>query len=96
MKELDKTKFRFKIGDKVLYNNKKCKVLAYFFSDTFNNYKNAYGYTLEIESKSHNGAHYSYDEKGNPLSFSEEKCYFVNEKEPISIKKIKKIKIKIK
>lgn len=99
MPNIDKSKFRFRIGDKILYNGKKCKILAYYFMIGFNNYRNAYGYTIKIESGGHNGSCYSYDENGNHLSFNERNCWFVPEKwvEPIKkIKKIKKIKIKIK
>ena len=99
MPQIDKSKFRFKIGDNILYDNKKCKILAYYFMVNFNDYRNAYGYTIEIGKGGHNGSNYSYAENGNHLSFNERKCWFVPEKwvEPIKkIKKIKKIKIKIK
>lgn len=97
MPQIDRSKFRFKIGDNILYNNKKCKILAYYFMENFNNYRSAYGYTLRIESGGHDGSYYSYDENGNSLSFNGTNCWFITEKwvEPIK-KKIKKIKIKIK
>ena len=50
MPYIDKSKFRFKIGDEVLYSGKKCKILAYYFMSNFNNYRQSYGYTLRIES----------------------------------------------
>ena len=94
MPQIDKSKFRFRIGKEVLYNGKKSKILAYYFVVSFNNYGNAYGYTLRIESESQDGRYYTYDENGNKHSFKEGNCWFVPEKwlEPIS-KKIKKIKI---
>lgn len=97
MPNIDRSKFRFRIGDNILYNGKKCKILAYYFMVSFNNYRNGYGYTLRIESGGHDGSNYSYAENGNHLSFNEGNCWFVSEKwvEPIK-KKIKKIKIKIK
>ena len=97
MPQIDKSKFRFKIGDNILYDGKKCKILAYYFMVNFNNYRNAYGYTLRIGSGGHDGSNYSYDENGNHLSFNRGVCWFVPEKwvDPIK-KKIKKIKIKIK
>ena len=61
MPQIDKSKFRFKIGDNILYNNKKCKILAYYFMESFNNYRPTYGYTLKIGKGGHNGAYYSYD-----------------------------------
>ena len=99
MPQIDKTKFRFRIGDNILYNNKKCKILAYYFMVSFNNYRHVYGYTLKIEKGGHDGRYCSYDANGNHLSFNEGGCWFVPEKwvELIKkIKKIKKIKIKIK
>lgn len=99
MPHIDKSKFRFKIGDEVLFKEKKCKILAYYFMENFNKYRSQYGYTIKIGSGGHDGSLYSYDENGNLLSFNERKCWFVPEKwvEPIKkIKKIKKIKIKIK
>lgn len=99
MPQIDKSKFRFKIGDDVLYDNKKCKILAYYFMMNFNNYENTYGYTLRIESGGHDGSYYSYDENGNSLSFDNGNCWFVPEKwvEPIKKKKkIREIKVKIK
>lgn len=97
MAQIDKSKFRFKIGDEVLFKEKKCKILAYYFMENFNKYRSQYGYTIEIGKGGHDGSIYSYDENGNLLSFNERKCWFVPEKwvEPIK-KKIKKIKIKIK
>lgn len=96
MPNIDKSKFRFKIGDKVLYSGKKYEIIAYYFVDRFNNYRNYYGYTLKTDFDSHYGEHYFYDENGNQLFFNERNCWFVTEKQvhPTE-KKIKKIKIKI-
>lgn len=99
MPHIDESKFRFRVGDNILYDGKKCKILAYYFMVGFNNYGNTYGYTLRIESGGHDGGYCSYAENGNQLSFNERNCWFVPEKwvEPIKkIKKIRKIKIKIK
>lgn len=97
MLNIDRSKFRFKIGDKVLYNGKECKILAYYFMENFNKYRSSYGYTLKIERGGHDGGYYSYDENGNQLSFNKRNCWFVTEKQvhPTE-KKIKRIKIKIK
>lgn len=97
MPQIDKSKFRFRIGDEILFKGNKCKILAYYFIVDFNNYKCGYGYTLEVKFPGHDGIYYSYDENGNHLSFNERNCWFIPEKwaEPIK-KKIKKIKIKIK
>lgn len=97
MPQIDKSKFRFRIGDTILYDNKKCKILAYCFMTSFNDYRNAYGYTIKIGEGGHNGSNYSFDENGNHLSFNERNCWFVPEEwvGPIR-KKIRKIKIKIK
>lgn len=96
MPHIDRSKFRFKIGDKVFFEGKKCKILAYYFIDGFNNYTCIYGYTLKRDFRSHDGSRYSYDENGNQLSFNERNCWFVSERWVDPIKKIKKIKIKIK
>lgn len=96
MPHIDKSKFRFRIGDKVLFDGDKCEILAYYFLGGFNHYTNCYGYTLKRDFHSHDGDAYSYDEKGNRLSFKEGNCWFVSEKWVNPIKKIKKIKIKIK
>ena len=72
MPQIVKSKFRFKIGDNILYNNKKYKILVYYFMESFNNYRHAYGYTLKIGKGGHNGARYSYDANGNHISFKEE------------------------
>lgn len=81
MEELDKSKFRFKIGDTVLYNEEPCKILAYYFSSGFNNFDCVYGYTLEMScSSSHDGSVFSYNELGQKLSFKDRTCRYVSEK----------------
>lgn len=97
MPNIDRSKFRFRIGDKVLYNGKKYEIIAYYFLVTFNNYRSLYGYTLKIDFDGHDGSYYSYDENGKRLSFNKRNCWFIAEKQvhPTE-KKIKKIKIKIK
>ena len=89
MEELDKSKFRFKIGDIVLHEGGPSKILAYCFLDGFNNFNHMYGYTLEIpgfennlemlDLASHDGSDFSYNESGKKLSFKDKTCWHVCE-----------------
>lgn len=80
MERLDKSKFRFKIGDVVLYEGKPCKILAYYFSSNFNDFNYLYGYTLEWLSKqSHTGSNCSYNKVGEKQRFKDETCWYVSE-----------------
>lgn len=67
--KLDKTKFRFKIGDTIICENKIGKIVGYYFPINFNNFDNSfgYGYTVEIEGGTHHGTGYTYDEEGNAI-----------------------------
>lgn len=87
MPHIDRSKFRFRIGDKVLYSGKKCEIIAYYFLVCFNNYRNLYGYALKIDFDGHDGGYYSYDENGNQLFFNERNCWFVAEKQVHPIKR---------
>lgn len=80
MKELDKSKFRFKIGDIVLYNGNPYKILAYYFLGNFNNFKDPYGYALKVEV-GHSGSNNSYNELGEKQEFEKGTCWWVNENE---------------
>lgn len=66
MEELDKSRFRFKIRDIVSYGGKPCKILAYYFLNNFNTFKDPYGYTLKVEG-GHSGSNNSYNEYGTSI-----------------------------
>ena len=78
MEKLDKSKFRFKIGDTVLYNERPYKILAYYFLNNFNNFNGPYGYALKVEG-GHSGLNSSYNELGEKQEFEKETCWWVNE-----------------
>lgn len=65
--KLDKSKFRFKIGDTIIYEDKLGKIAGYYFSANFNNFNDPYGYTIEIEGGAHHGQNYTYDENGKEI-----------------------------
>ena len=80
MKTIDYSKFRFRIGDTVLWREKEVKIVAYYFSSGFNVYTN-YGYTiLRSDGSGHSGAGCSYDEYGNTITFEEGQYWFVEER----------------
>lgn len=74
---IDKSKFRFRIGDTVEFRGANHKVKAYYFSGGFNNYTGAYGYTIDLPY--HNGSCFSYDECGNKMSFPKGSMNYVLE-----------------
>lgn len=74
---IDKSKFRFRIGDTVEFRGANHKVKAYYFSEGFNNYVGAYGYTIDYPQ--HDGSCYSYDECGNKMSFPKGSMNYVIE-----------------
>lgn len=80
MEKLDKSRFRFKIGDTVLYNGEPYKILAYYFLNDFNNFNDPYGYTLKVEV-GHSGSNSSYNELGEKQKFEKGTCWWVNEDE---------------
>jgi hypothetical protein len=75
-KEIDYRRFRFRIGDTILFNGNEFKVLAYYFAYRFNDYS-CYGYTINFPL--HDGGDYSYDEHGKRLSFKEFSTLYINE-----------------
>jgi hypothetical protein len=63
---------KFKIGDFVNYEGKKCEVLAY----------SGKSYTININDKrGHDGRSYSYDEQGNKIDPHCDTCWYVVEGE---------------
>lgn len=80
---IDYSKFRFRIGDKILYEGKEYTILAYYFSIEFNDYTR-YGYT--INKPCHKGAMNSYSETGQKLGFKEESAFYITEEkaQPLS------------
>lgn len=74
---IDKDKFRFRIGDTIIYRGEKHEVKAYYFSEGFNNYAGGYGYT--IDTPFHDGSIYSYDECGNKMSFASASVCYIEE-----------------
>lgn len=73
-------RFRFRIGDIILYEKTKHKILGYYFSEGFNNYKR-YGYVIDNIAYGHDGNNLGYDEYGNKLVFDdkEEDKWFIRE-----------------
>ena len=62
---------KFKIGDFVNYEGKKCEVLAYSGID----------YTINIGGHGHDGKIYSYDEQDNKIDPHCDTCWYVTEGE---------------
>lgn len=82
--KIDESKFRFRIGDKVLYEDKEYTVMAYYFSDVFNDYENyAYGYAINYPI--HDGRKKCFDENGYILSFPTKSVFFITEQEAIFV-----------
>ena len=77
MEHIDYSKFRFRIGDEILYKGKKYIIKAYYFSTGFNKYNDRYGYTISFPL--HSGTGFSYSEYGKPLSFEYDSCSYVSE-----------------
>lgn len=79
---IDSSKFRFRIGDKVLWNNEVVKIVAYYFTSGFNSFNSNYGYTIEMPNDTyHTAGLYSYDRFGNHVRFTERnKWYTIEEK----------------
>lgn len=74
--KIDESKFRFRIGDKVMFEGEEYTIIAYFFNHGFNKYDD-YGYT--IDKPVHNGSGKSYDENGEKLVFPEKSAYWAIE-----------------
>ena len=83
MNNLDLSKLRFRIGDTVLYQGLKCKVLAYYVDEGY------FGYTIDVHDiceSSHNGTFFSFDENGNSVDPQCDTCLYVADSwlEPIN------------
>ena len=76
--KIDESKFRFRIGDKVMYGGKEYTVMAYYFPYCFNDYR-GYGYTIDLPN--HCGNCSSYDGNGNKMSFQSESVHYISEDE---------------
>ena len=63
---------KFKIGDFVNYEGRKCEILAY---------SNRSNYTINIGKSGHDGIDYSFDEKGNEIDPHCDTCWYVQEEE---------------
>lgn len=81
-------KFRFRIGDTVVYKGNYYQVMAYYFIGEANNFGQAYGYTIDCPC--HNGSSFSFNEKGEHISFEAKTVYYVREKEVNPIKEKEK------
>lgn len=77
MEHIDYSKFRFRIGDKILYKGEQYIIKAYYFFKGFNNYTDSYGYTISLPL--HSGVGFSYSEYGKPLKFEYDSCFYVSE-----------------
>ena len=74
MGNLDLSKYRFRIGDTVLYKGFECKVLAYDVEEHY------HGYTIDVANigiVSHNGILFSFDENGNSVDPQCDTCLYV-------------------
>lgn len=74
---IDKSKFRFRIGDTVEFRGANHKVKGYYFSGSFGDYSSAYGYTIDYPH--HGGGSHSYDECGNPMKFAKDSVFYARE-----------------
>lgn len=87
---IDSSKFRFKIGDTILYDDKFHDVVGYYFDGDFNDFSHEYGYVIEGDEGHIDGSFFGYDQYGKhlPHSTSKDKCYIHEwEAKPSSIKK---------
>lgn len=71
--KLDFSKFRFRIGDTIKYQDSEYKIAGYYFLEGFNNFRGIYGYVIKEYSYGHDGNGYGYDEYGNKLIFKDER-----------------------
>lgn len=86
MATLDYSKFRFRIGDTIMYNGEECAIAAYYFVSNFNNFI-SYGYTIRVTGSGHDGRSFSYDEDGKHISFPEPHYWYIQEREAVAINK---------
>lgn len=84
------SKFRFRIGDIIEYKGDYYRIMAYYFSGGVNNFNDLYGYTIDYPY--HTGASFSFNKKGEKVSFETETVYYVEEKEVNPIKEENKTK----
>lgn len=66
--KIDLSKFRFRQGDIILFDDKPCTVVGYHFSAGFNNYKCQYGYVIDSKEGGHDGHDFGYDAYGDRLT----------------------------
>lgn len=62
------SKFRFRQGDTILFDDKPCNVVGYYFSAGFNNYNCKYGYVIDSKKGGHNGCVFGYNAYGDELT----------------------------
>lgn len=86
MATLDYSKFRFRIGDTILYDGKECAIAAYYFAIEFNNFNN-YGYTIRVTYPGHDGHPCSYDENGEHIIFPDKHHWYIRESVAVAINK---------
>lgn len=74
--KIDSSKFRFRIGDDILFRENSCKIVGYYFSEGFNNFGECYGYVIEGVKGGCTRNLFGYDEFGNHLDPSPRSDYF--------------------
>lgn len=80
------SRFRFKIGDTILYENKPYKIAGYYFHGMFNSFDEEFGYVIEGYPGGHKGTRLGYDEYGNLLSGHHDDKWYISEEEAYSLK----------
>lgn len=83
MNNLDLNKYRFRIGDTVLYQGFECSILAYCVG------LKDFGYTIDVKNigiYSHDGTMYSVDENGDSVDPQCDTCLYIYDSwlEPIN------------
>lgn len=79
--KLNFSRFRFRIGDTIVFRKKEYKIVGYYFSEGFNNFNESYGYVIEGYPDGHKGQSFSYNEFGEQSKYyPKEDKYYVNEK----------------
>jgi hypothetical protein len=82
--KINESKFRFRIGDRIIYKEEEHNIVAYYFPSGFNKYTSDYGYV--IDSPLHDGGSFSYDEDGMEVTFPNTSVCWVSERKvaPVS------------
>ena len=80
------SRFRFKIGDTILYENEPYKIAGYYFHGMFNSFDEEFGYVIEGYPGGHKGTRLGYDEYGNILSSHCDDKWYIKEKEAYLLK----------